>query len=630
MISRKRFHQALTILALGMGSLTACNSDDIGGNLYTFTEQLMGQYLESDSTFSEFSKLIDKTQIKGFLNSYGSYTCFVPTNDAMRTFYKQKGKQSLEDFSPDSLKQMAYDHLINGSTVLAVDFGKGILPVLSMSDRSLLISYKDSGTYINKDSRIIRKDILVHNGVIHCIDKNLDPVRDGIALVVSKDTTFRLFYRALEATGLIDSLQMTVDDSYSLNAEQIVALEAAVQTTISSERHAPTSRKYGYTLLMESDKTYREHGIVDLNSMKAYAKSVYDVVYPADANIDDITDRRNSLNRFIAYHLINKRISNSKFINDYYTAHMSRVVDMYEYIEPMCPNTLIEVKFDRLSQTGNHFNTNSETGESIGLVSGNNDIQSGNGFYHEIDGLLTYNANVVNELSSKRLRFDIASIFPELANNNMRGRPSDNNALLYRNALPKGYLDKLDCTEQTVVCYSNAHDKLMNYQGDEVFLTVQNNKLYDFTFTTPPVPKGTYEVRFGYQSNGRRGVAQFYMDGIPTGVPVNLNTVGSNAQIGYEMPTTVPDDFDGFLNDKMMRNRGYMKGPNSFKAVVESWYGGQSARMNGSNLRKILGIYKFDEDGTHRIMVKGLSSGQFQIDFLEFVPTNILENEDIN
>lgn len=630
MSNRIRVKTSLFLLTIGLQLLTSCNSDDVGGNLFTFKEQLMGQYLESDTTFSEFSRLLDKTNVKGFLNSYGSYTCFAPSNKAMRAYYALKGKNSLDEFTPDSLKQIAFDHLINGATVMAVDFGKGILPYLSMSDRSLLISYKDTATYINKDSRIVQKDIVVHNGVIHRIDKNLDPVRDGIALVISKDTTFQLFYNALAATGLVDSLLKTVDDKYSLNDEQIKTLEDAVQTTIASERHAPTSRKYGYTVLMESDKTLQEHGIVDLNSMKAYAKSVYDVVYPQDAGIEDITDRRNSLNRFIAYHLIDKQISYSKFINDYHTAHMSSQVDMYEYIEPMCPNTLIEVKFDRISQTGNHFNTSMETGQSISIVPTNYDNQAVNGFYHEIDDLLTYNTEVQNDLSSKRLRFDIASIFPELTNNNMRGRPSNNNALLYRNAIPKGYLDKLDCTEQTVVCYSNAHDLLMNYQGDEVFLTVQNNKLYDFTFTTPPIPKGVYEIRFGYQSNGRRGVAQFYVDGIPTGVPVNLNTVGSNSQIGYVTPGNDADDPQGFLNDKMMRNRGYMKGPNSFKAVIESWYKGSSARMNGSNLRKILGIYTFAKDGTHRIMVKGLSAGQFQIDFLEFVPTNILETEDIN
>lgn len=613
-----------------LGLLSSCNSDDVGGNLYTFKDKLLGQYLESDTTFSEFANLLVKTKVKGLLNSYGSYTCFAPTNQAMRSYYKLKGKQSLEEFSEDSLKQMAYDHLINGSTVMAIDFRKGVLPVLSMSDRSILISFDQSETFINKESKIIKKDIVVHNGVIHVLDKNLEPVRDGIVSVIAKDTTFSLFYSALVATGLVDSLLRTVDEDYSLTNERILELEAAVNTTIASERHAPTSRKYGYTLLMESDKTMNDHGITDLESLKSYAKSIYDEVYPASANINELTNRSNSLNRFIAYHLIDKQISHSKFINDYHTAHMSSIVDLYEYIETMCPNTLIEVKFDRISQTGNRFNTNSSTGKYIGIVSSNYDNQAVNGYYHEIDDMLTYNSDFHNEISSKRLRFDIASIFPELTNNNMRGRPSDNAALLYRNALPKGYLDKLECTEQTIVCYSNAHDKLMNYEGDEVFLVVQNGKLYDFTLTTPPIPAGTYEVRFGYQSNGRRGVAQFYFDGVPSGVPVNLNTLGTETQIGYVTPGSNDDDPFGFQNDKMMRNRGYMKGPNSFKAVVESWYSGSSARQNGSNLRKILGIYTFQKDGPHKMMVKGLSGGQFQIDFLEFVPTNILESEDIN
>ncbi len=107
--------------------------------------------------------------------------------------------------------------------------------------------------------------------------------------------------------------------------------------------------------------------------------------------------------------------------------------------------------------------------------------------------------------------------------------------------------------------------------GDEFFIVVQNGKLYDFEVTTPPVPVGTYEVRFGYQSNGRRGVAQFYVDGIPCGVPVNLNTGGTDIGIGYVKPDPGnTEDPYGYDNDKVMRNRGYMKGPGSFKAINES------------------------------------------------------------
>lgn len=610
---------------------SSCDSDEVGDNLYTFTDQMAGQYIDSDTTLSEFARLIEMTNTKGLLNSYGSYTCFAPSNEAMHSYYKLKGKKSLADFSADSLKSMAYDHLIDGYSITHFMFNNGRLSNLTMSERYLAISFSDSGQiFVNKNSEIIVKDIIVHNGVIHKLNKVLDPVRDGVAEVIAKDSTFSLFYEALVATGLIDSILKTIDDNYVMTSNEAKILEDAVITTVASERHAPMSRKYGYTLLMESDETFKQHQITNFESLKAYAANVYNQLYPADAGITDITNRSNSLNRFIAYHLINKELSFTKFIIDYDTEHMSKMIDLFEYIETMCPNTLLEVKIDRRTGKSNLFNTISETGKYIEIVSTNFDNDAINGVYHEINDILVYSAEVDAEISSKRLRFDFSSLFPELTNNNMRGRPSDDNNLLYRNSLPKGYLERLQCTDQTVVCYSNAHDKLMNFEGDEVFLVVQNGKLYDFVVTTPPIPAGTYEVRFGYQSNGRRGVAQFYVDGMPTGVPINLNTLGTDPLIGYVLPGNDQDDAFGYLNDKMMRNGGYMKGPNSFKAVNESWYSGSSARYNASNLRKMLGTYTFSESGHHKIAVKGLSGGQFQVDFIEFVPTSLLEQEDIN
>lgn len=607
----------------------SCNSDDVGENLYTFTGKMMGQYLAADTVYSEFQKLTELTKVNGLLNSYGLYTCFAPTNTAMREFYSLKGKKKLEEFTPDSLKQIVYDHLINGFVFMHNEFPRnGSLPNITMSDRYVLVTVSDQGTFINKNSEVLEKDIVVHNGVIHKIKKVLDPVRSGIVELISKNPDFSLFYEALVATGLADSLLNTIDKDYYISQATATDLENAVQTTISSERHAPRTRKFGYTVFMESNNTLAKFNITNLASMKDYAASVYDQLYPQDANITDIKDRRNSLNRFIAYHLINKQIIKSRLISDYDTNHQWKTIDLYEYIETLCPNTLIEVKLKRSSGQTNLINTLSETGEYISLTA-NTDNLAVNGVYHETDKPLVYSTEVEAELSSKRIRFDMASMFPELTNNNMRGRPSDNNNNLYRNALPPKYLDRFECTEQTVLCYSNAHDKLMNYMGDEFFIVVQSGKLYDFVITTPPIPAGTYEVRFGYQSNGRRGVAQFYVDGVPCGVPVNLNTLGTDIGIGYVLPGNDPDDKQGYQNDKMMRNLGYMKGPHSFKAINESWYAGQSARYNSSNLRKILGTYRFPEPGHHKIMVKGLSGGQFQIDFVEFVPTSLLENEDI-
>jgi hypothetical protein len=153
--------------------------------------------------------------------------------------------------------------------------------------------------------------------------------------------------------------------------------------------------------------------------------------------------------------------------------------------------------------------------------------------------------------------------------------------------------------------------------------------LYDFSITTLPVPAGNYEVRFGYLTNGKRGVAQFYVDGVPAGVPVNLNTYADNTSIGWVKPGSDASDLNGYENDKMMRNRGYMKAPANFKVIVTGWSDGENARYSSANLRKILGTYIFKEAGTHVISVKGLSGGEFMLDYIEFVPTSVIESEDI-
>src|SRR5690606_7191416 len=143
----------------------------------------------------------------------------------------------------------------------------------------------DGQAFVNQNSLILQKDINVHNGVIHVIDNVLDPIRSGVVEVVSKEPEFSLFYEALVATGLADSLLLTIDENYDLPPEEAILLEDAVNTTIASVRVAPRTRKYGYTLLMESNDTYALNGITDLASMKQYAANVYDALYPEDAGI---------------------------------------------------------------------------------------------------------------------------------------------------------------------------------------------------------------------------------------------------------------------------------------------------------------------------------------------------------
>jgi len=273
------------------------------------------------------------------------------------------------------------------------------------------------------------------------------------------------------------------------------------------------------------------------------------------------------------------------------------------------------------------INYNSESKKYIQIDKTNYDKDAINGVYHQIDGMLVYDVNEDAELSTKRLRFDAASFFPELANNNMRGLGMTLPNLQFR--LPRGYIERISSSEQTVVSYLTPYYMYQDYQGDEIFLGSTAGKLYDFSVVTPPVPAGTYEVRFGYLTNGKRGVAQLYLDNVPAGVPLNLNNNATDVAIGYETPGSILSDPFGFENDKMMRNRGYMKGPADYKVPQTGWTNGENARYCDASLRKIMGTYTFRTAGNHVLSVKGLSGGEFMFDYLEFVPTSTLESEDI-
>ncbi len=619
------------------GFFSACVEKIPDEAYYTFTGETIGAYISNPERpeYSEFSQLLEISGVMGLLKAYGKYTCFLPDNEAMQLFYQSKGKSSLSDFTPDTLKKIAYDHIIKDAEVTSDIFADGFLPYLTMNNRYLSIDIdvnEGNLTYrVNTTSEIASRNIEVHNGIIHTISKVLSPTENTLVEAIANEDKFSLFFEALLATGLYQELELIKDESYDPGS--LIEIDGLVRGHGIVVR-VPKEKKYGFTALMESNATYAANSITNLDEMKAYASQVYDQLYPEDASISDITDRKNSLNRFVAYHLINKKISSRLFVEKYDNTgrnyettgetHSVKVVDMFEYIETMCPNTLIEVRTLRTTNEYNLFNMIEESGEAIHLTD-DFDNDAVNGVFHEIDNILAYTPDVDRMLSSKRLRMDAASFFPELTNNNMRIGHASPDIPSEEWQFPAGYIEKLKTGTTTTFGYINADDRFLDYQGDEVFLS---NSLYDFEIITPPIPAGTYEIRFGYQPTGNRGAAQMYWDGLPTGIPLDLRINANDPKIGYVQPGIDEDDPEGFENDKMMHNRGYMKAPASFKVLDEAWYSG-TGRMSNRALRRVLGIYTFSEAGTHTFSVKAVRKGEFMFDYLEFVPAEVLEYEDI-
>ncbi len=643
------------LLLVGLVAFPGCDSDEIDDeSYYTFSGETIGQYLRNrPEKFSEFSALLDTTDVIGLLNAYGQYTCFAPTNEAMTGFYEARGKNSLSDFPMDSLKKIAYDHIIKDAEVTADVFAEGSLPNSNMNGRSIILneSTGEEGLFfmVYGSALISETNIETHNGVMHTVESVLQPTDKNLVEAIGEESKFSLFYEALIATGLNEKLMKVEDEDFTPDPDLIRENDGQMNGTWLMR--TPRVKRYGFTALVVSDATFSDAGIQSLEDMKNYAAEVYDNVYPEAAEVEDITDPENSLNRFIAYHLIPKKIEKYYFIEAWdntgtdaggtthsVKAYNNQLVDLAEYIETMAPLSLMEVTTVRENNELNVFNRY-EPGEGVRLTD-DFDNEALNGVFHEVDGILTFSEDVKTMLTSKRLRMDAASFLPELMNNGIRvgtKYPSSRDTLAEEWYFPHGFFERLDVNESTNVMYYNADDRFMDYQGDEIFLGDshdRNNKiLYDITIETPPIPAGTYEIRFGYQPTGNRGAAQMYWDGKPAGIPLDLRLLASNPKVGWQEPGMDPDATEGFENDRMMRNRGYMKGPASFRVVRDAnnggWYSGPNARESENALRRILGIFTFEEDGHHTFSVRASRGGEFMFDYLEFVPVEVIEREDI-
>jgi uncharacterized surface protein with fasciclin (FAS1) repeats len=598
------------------------DSDEVGENFYTFTGETVGSYLETHpETYSEFVQAVEIAGLTNLLKTYNKYTCFAPTNTAMQAWYNAQEAASIEAIPDSAVRYMVYSHLIAEKTYLTSDFVEGALAATNLNSRYLVIGYRPQeetvDILINANSVITDKNIEVENGVIHAIDVVLTPSTAAISTLLANDPRLSLFAEALGKTGLADSLQQLRDETY-------VPEKSPLSFDGTSICRSPQERKIGYTIFVESDEVFKSKGIETLSQLEVYAAGVYDAMYPADAGISDPTDRRNSLNRFVAYHLIDKTVHYNNF---FYKANMAQNAVLYEFMETFCPNTIFRVSNEGGDVVINRDATRNVSGVTVQPAISGHEQDTDNGVYHLIDDILVYDGKVRTLLLNTRIRIDAASLHPELMTNGIRYEKGDNPAGVTGHAnyyrFQSGYLKNVEFSSlNTNLFYLQGNASSVwwvNYQADEMMATGQ----FDFTIRFPPVPAGTYEIRFGYTANGGRGILQFYVDGEPKGIPLNMKIGAADARIGWIADATTLDN--GQENDKMMRNRGYMKGGTTYMG------GDVSARQrDGANaIRRIISIETFERDEPHYLRFKSVSDNAgdaFQIDFFEFVPKNVYEN----
>ena len=592
------------------GGLASCDSDSLeGDSYYTFTGETVASYVENrPDSFSVFSQIVKDAGEEALLSTYGHYTAFIPTDEAFSDFFREHST-SLEQLSADEKRNIVYNHIIRSTAIdyLTKDFTEGALGTSNMNNRYIIISYVPNNQgrnsiLINKMSEIIRPDIELHNGVVHVVDHVLVPSDETLGALLNQMPDYSIFAEALRMTHLNDSILETYDMTYQnpYTTEFVNILGYTMKPL--------QQRRLGYTMFAEPNSVMQQAGISSVSDLTTYAQRYYGTEDAADP-----TSRRNALNRFISYHMLNRQMSTNAFVYSGPSTSSYYMDKRYEYYETMLQYRLIEFR------AGNRLNM-CRNGAYVGVDESRSNIDGANGFIHSLTDMLVYDEQVMQQdVLNKRIRFDAYAIPPQLTNNNIRWKLNNLDGFGGFTMSPDYCGDYFRFNDASkFIMWSS--DYWTNYQSDEISV----RGWYDVTVRMLPVPPGTYEIRLGYSARSWGGIAQLFVDGQIIGIPVSFNYTGEQPQIGWVSDEQTTDN--GAENDKMMRNRGYMKGPNSVYAIN----GQKTLRQNVGSLRFIVGTFTFQDYAPHYFRVKNIESelGEFHFDYLEYVPVSLIDSED--
>ena len=678
--------KALALAAITVFSgatFTGCVEDVPMENRFTFTGELIATYLEKNpEKFSSFSTILSRARIGKkasgnllrTLSTYGSYTCFAPTNAAVDAYLQEQYEKHLEgdrtgitspyleDLTDSMATEIAKNHIIEMG-YMTTDINEGAFPMNTMNRRFTTVEWitDDNGRVfplLNNTSRIIEQDLEMENGYIQIVDGVLSPSNKLLPELVEAHKGFSIFSDAIKLTGLDSLLSI-----YNIDPDYDNTLTGPLLDSETSTSPYPKDKKQKYTLLIEPDGLFRSCGINNVEELAEFAQKWY-----GTEDADNYESPNNALYQFVAYHIIDRQLLYSSstgpggfimegYVNEGYSSlvNLNQKFDSYEYYETMLPYTMVkvtkpytneELKKDIVINYGQNMGKTCNNPDMIGHINvvvekaqttkdkysetlSDFDQNALSGIIHTIDRILIYNEDeMVGNVLNERIRIDVSALFPELTNNSVRWDLSKpGNKVTF---IPKGFCKGFEVlNEDCEVFYFRPHPtgggSYANYQGDEFIVEGK----YDFRYRLPHVPAGNYEIRFGYPKGYYRGVCQFYVDGKIAGIPVDLRWNNeTDILIGWISDDGLSDE-EIKENDKAMRNRGYMKGPASIVLESES---GVTMRSGVQPLRKIVGTYRLDK-GDHWMRFKDVTENstgkmsQFDQDYLELVPLSVINNQ---
>ena len=658
--------------------LTSCSDEPDSQYFYTFTGEMMSDYLKNRPEYSEFTEIVERAGLMDLLAAYGHYTCFAPNNDAVDEYLKKRGFTSVSDLSKEDCDTIARTHLVSSMYTTFEMIGHK-LPSVNMLSRYLATEPgfdSDSNAVIVLEGlariKFELKDDSVENGIMQPIDKVIEKSNSYITDLMRINPKISIFYKALSRTGVINDVMLVEDENYNPKNYESHSMTSGAAESDARTYEVPDTKRYGYTFFIEPDSILEEKYNIkksssddsDLKALYNLACTIYDPIYPDDVDkeghdYDHLTSDINPLRRFIQYHILNKwaagvdDLTPQEIVNkapfDGAIGIDESMINPCDWHYTLLPHKMIKVdkvtvsKWRKGSTRGDRYiNRRSDDkfqilGQRIEPKEDEYKHDGINGHYFYVNDLVKFDTEVRDKVQNLRIRMDFNTVFPEFITNGLRilGDPFQQQSTeekYGRNwVFPEGYLDGVSFTN----CFLTWRRPISwadIYMWDEFNLTGN----YDFTFRLPPVPfDGEWQVRLGYTQQDTRGVAQIYIDGVPQGIPLDMTIkLDDDYYIGEDFISDL-DVYDGMTAEekseyyKTLKNLGVYPHPRSLYCDN----GGQGSRAYNITynigIRRIISQSFLDSNKDHFMRFRVASDGkqgnnnEFALDFIELVPKSV-------
>ena len=538
-------------------------------NIYSYLVQ-------SPNQFSEFTKIVDKAGYSGFLNAYGAYTLFAPTNDGVKAYLQDAGKTSVDAFSQTEAQNIVKLHLIQ-DTINTSSFTDGKLPHVTMLGQYLLTGVANAGGVsrytVNRQAIVIQPNVRLANGNVHVTDHVLKPATKSVYQLIKEKPEFSIFAEALDSTKL-----------------------AALLNTVNNP---DTSLRF-LTVLAETNKALSDSGITSFAALRdkySQKKPVtvppqpYKYLYSPDNPVD-------SVYLYVAYHII----PDARYLADLASASSATT---------LAPLNVLAVKLDGQTVKINDLDFNGVHENGVPLDRDKSDVTATNGVVHTTTAHFA-----IKNRKPVRVDFDVADQ-PELRKLTAVFRKSTTTTNISGTSgggytIAKGFLADVTWSANTsttsTVSYNCAPTTNTTYYGwwsDYLRIPMGNTSRNIWVeFKTPLLVKGKYKVWICYY----RGKAS-------TNNPAFPNRVTFDGEI-------LQRTFD-FSEQKPVGSAGELEALN-YKQYTEVPQTNAGQDLN--NVARMVGTVDVKSTDRHALRITFLANSTGQevnyLDMIQFIPVD--------